>query len=419
MTRMDIYNNLFGLCSNLYSEDENNFFDLQSLINKLLLFDTFILYSPNLREIPYLVKAFGLEGTLALLSSGALRISCELRVIAQVGQSDFLAPGGKSLPLGSYSISYVFAADRRKWISDNLRNIGTENLTKNQIKKLKLAVVNAFDSNYLQDFNSQLLTQVNGDLTRNREVELSTAIVLEKEKGFKAKPDDFLIKLHQIDDQVFEAETNLGEIFSLSEVEVHKIVEKAVLGIAGLNQRIAEMKVHNALSGFLENETPLFSARLESFVFQALDPNKHEVNLNRVLRLKKCPNIVSDPYQTVSIEKLLEVRKSQELKLFREWLRKIDDANDSEVVEQLNSIRSKLGVFAQGDGGKASRLAISTLAGFVPVVGAFAGLGFGAVDAFLLEKILPYSGVVAFVDKLYPSIFQHQKMSSHNSNAAD
>jgi hypothetical protein len=406
---MDIYNNLFGLCSNPYSGDESNFFDLQSLINKLLLFDTFILYSPNLKEISYLVKAFGFEGTLALLSSGALRISCELRITAQVGQADFLVPGGKALPLGSYSVLYGFAADKKKWISDNLRNVGTTELNNNQIKKLKLGVVNAFDNNYLQDFDSKLLKQTNGDLASNRGIELSTAIALYKEKGLKVKPDNFSIKLHQIDDKIFEVETNLGDVFSLDEVEIHKIVEKAVLGIAGLNQRIAEMEVHNALSGFLENETPLFGDRLE-FLLQSLSPNKLETNLNRVLRLKNCPSIIPDSHQAVDVEKLLEVRKSQELKIFREWLRKIDAVNDSEIVDQLNDIRSKLGVSAQGSTGKASRLVISTLAGLVPVVGAGLGLGLGAIDTFLLEKILPYSEVVAFVDKLYPSIFQHQKV---------
>ena len=411
MPPMDIYNNLFGLCSKPYSEGGSNFFDLQSLINKLLLFDVFILYSPNLREIPYLVKAFGFEGALALLSSGALRISCELRVTAQVGQTGFLVSGGKALPLGTYSVSYGFAADRRKWISDNLRNVDMANLSHNKIKKLKRAVVDAFDNNYLQDFELQLLKQANGDLASNRGIELTTAIALEKGKGIKVKPNDFLIRLHQIDDQIFEVETNLSEVFSLDEVEVHKVAERAVLGIAGLNQRIAEMKIHSALSGFLEDETPLFGDRLE-FLFQSLDPDRLEVNLSRVLRLKNCPSIVSDSDQPVNIEKLLEVRKSQELKVFREWLRKIDSVSDSEIVEQLNDIRLKLGVCAQGDTGKASRLVISTLAGFVPVVGAFASLGLGTVDTFLLEKILPYSGVVAFVDKLYPSIFQHQRISS-------
>ncbi|KAM3102569.1 hypothetical protein ACKFKF_04250 [Phormidesmis sp. 146-12] len=385
---MNIQNNLFGLCSKIYLNGEGNFFDLQSLVNKLLLFDTFILYSPNLREIAYLVKAFGFEGTLALLSSDALRISCELRITAQVGQTSFLVPSGKALPLGTYSVSYGFSADRRKWISDNLRNVGTANLNNNHTKKLKRAVVAALDNNYLQDFESQLLKQVNGDLAGNRGIESSTAIVLKKEKGLDVKPDDFLIKLHQVDNQIFQVETNLGEVFSLDEVEVHKIAEKAVLGVAGLNQRIAEMKVHNAVSGFLEDEAPLLEDKLE-FLFQSIDPHQLEVNLNRVLRLKNCPSIISESHQTVDVEKLLEVRESQELKIFREWLRKIDNVSDSEIVEQLNDIRSRLGVFAQGSTGKASRLAISTLAGLVPGVGVISGLGLGVVDTFLLEKVLP------------------------------
>jgi len=405
-----IYNNFFGLCSNPYSESKSNAVDLQSLINKLLLFDNFILYSPNLTEIPYLVKAFGFEDTLKLLSSGALKISCELRLTAQIAQTQCLVPGGKALPLGTYSVSYGFG-DRKKWISDNLKNVRLISLDNNKIKKLKLAVVDAFDNNYLQDFNSELIKQVNDDLASNRGIEVATAIALKKKKGLNVKTNDFYIKLHQIDEQIFEAETNLDKIFSFDEIEVHKILENAVLGIGGLNQRIAEMRLHNSLSGFLEDETPLFSDRLE-FLFQSINPGKLETNLNRVLRLKDFPNIISSSIQTVSIEKLLEVRKSQELKIFREWLRKIDNVNDSEIIEQINNIRSKLGVFAQGDTGKVSRLAISTLAGLIPVVGGFTGLGLGAIDTFLLETVLPYSGVVAFVDKLYPSIFQHKNFFS-------
>ena len=122
--------NLFGSCSSPTAKNERDFFDLHSLVNKLLLFETFILYSPNLREIPYLVHNFGFEGTLTLLSSGALKISCEVRIAGQTGQSDFLAPGGKSLPLGSYSVAYGYAADRKKWVSDQLKSIGTLDLSK-------------------------------------------------------------------------------------------------------------------------------------------------------------------------------------------------------------------------------------------------------------------------------------------------
>ena len=88
-------------------------------------------------------------------------------------------------------------------------------------------------------------------------------------------------------------------------------------------------------------------------------------------------------------------------------MRKIDSVSDGEIEEQLNNIRSKLGVIVQGDNVKASKLLISTIAGSIPGIGTIAGLGLGAFDTFLLEKIVPYSGIVAFMDKLYPSIFKN------------
>ena len=51
--------------------------DIEGLIRRLLLFDTYILYSVRLKEIPELVRHFGYEGTIALLTSGALEICCE------------------------------------------------------------------------------------------------------------------------------------------------------------------------------------------------------------------------------------------------------------------------------------------------------------------------------------------------------
>ena len=329
---MNIHNNLFGPCSKLDLKSKSTVLDLQSLINKLLLFNKFILYFPELKEIPYLVEAFGFDGTLALLSSGALKISCELRTAAQIAQNEFLVPGGKALPLGTYSVSYGFAADRRKWISDNLKNVSMASLRKSQIKKLKKAVVDALDNNYLQDSGSDLLEQVSSSLANSRGIEKATAIVLDKERRIRVEPNDFLIKLHKVGERVFKVETNLDKIFSLDEAEVHKIVERAVLGIGLLDQRIAEMKIHSALSGFLEDESPLYGDRLE-FLARSVDPNRLEADLNRVLQLKNSPSIISESPQKVNIQKLLEVRESQELKIFREWISEIDNVSDSEIVK--------------------------------------------------------------------------------------
>lgn len=92
--------------------------------------------------------------------------------------------------------------------------------------------------------------------------------------------------------------------------------------------------------------------------------------------------------------------------MFQKWLKEVDSKDDSEIIEVFNDIRLKLGVIAQGKSGKVTRFLVSTLGGFS---GTLPGLSLGVFDFFILEKALPYSGVVAFIDKLYPSIFKKQK----------
>jgi len=45
------------------------------------------------------------------------------------------------------------------------------------------------------------------------------------------------------------------------------------------------------------------------------------------------------------------------------------------------------------------------MVGIIPVTGQILGPALDALDTFLLEKVLPESGVLMFVNDLYPSIF--------------
>ena len=111
-------------------------------------------------------------------------------------------------------------------------------------------------------------------------------------------------------------------------------------------------------------------------------------------------------FQNVQIdaEKLLEVRDSRECKQFREWLSTVKDIDD-ELPEHCNAFNSKLGKFIRSTTGKSLRFAISTAAGFFPGGIAF-GPTVGAIDTFLLEKIIPAPGPLSFISNLYPSIYQ-------------
>ena len=401
---MSIDKNLFGRCSKFDSRKNAFSFDFSSLINKLLLFDQFVLYSPNLKEIPYLVDDLGFEATLCLLSSGALKIACEMRITAQVAQTQSISSSGRAYPKGFYEIQHAFVGKEKNWISEQLKNIGTSELSNKQIKKLKLAVIEALDKNYLQD-NRHLLHQTNEDLASNRSINIATLKVLEREKNIRLKPEDFFIKLHQVDTSVFEVETNLEKIFSWEELELHKIVEKILLGVGNFNLRMAEMKLHNALSGFIDDEIDFVRDRLDSLLIEKFNPYQLEESFHRVLRLKKHPIIVSDSNPRIDIEKLFKVRQSDELKIFKDWLKDTEEKDDADILKELNNIRGKLGLSINSNPGKFIKLLVSTFSGLVPGAGISSSLSLGVIDTFLLDQLLPKSSIITFIDKLYPSIF--------------
>jgi hypothetical protein len=109
--------------------------------------------------------------------------------------------------------------------------------------------------------------------------------------------------------------------------------------------------------------------------------------------------------QRVNVDPLLKVRDSAECREFREWLPTLEDRTDAEIRDMVSSIRAKMASAASSSGGKLVRLAATTGIGLIPVVGPIAGVAAGAVDSFLIEKLLPKSGIVAFLSDTYPSLF--------------
>ena len=55
--------------------------------------------------------------------------------------------------------------------------------------------------------------------------------------------------------------------------------------------------------------------------------------------------------------------------------------------------------------GQVMRFPAVTGIGTVPVVGPALGFVAGALDTFLLKKLIPYSGPGAFINRQYPSLF--------------
>ena len=134
---MTIQDNVIGWCATTPPGKSEIDFDLGAFLRRLLQFDVYFMKSIRLREIPHIVQAFGYEGTLTLLGSGALRVICSLLTIGEIGQTVLARnPDLPILPTGSFRFSTVREADHEEHLGNCLQNVhgAPQTTLKQQIK---------------------------------------------------------------------------------------------------------------------------------------------------------------------------------------------------------------------------------------------------------------------------------------------
>jgi hypothetical protein len=384
--------------------------DVNAVIRRLVLFDTYILKSTRLKEFPFLVEHLGFEGTMQLLKSSAFQVECECITTGQTGQVGILESRARKgiLPLLSYSLSGIDAGDRRKYIHDCLQPLHqVPGLTQKQVVKVKRALVSKL-TRVPEGFAAKLASQATSDVLAKphlvkKSIEVATHAMLNR------RPDAFEVSVLPIDSEDFRVETDLSQRLGISLETTHKVVERGLMGVAGLTQRLLEMQAHCALSGFIEDDLPLLHECLDVFVHN-ISPQAREQQFSRVLAIAGLPDFIEPgTRRQVNVAKLLEIRESEECTQFREWLRTIQSASDSEIKERLKSLRCKLGNAIRTYPGKVVRFLATTGISSLPMVGPVAGFAAGTIDAFFLENWLPKSGIVAFLSHLYPSVFEERR----------
>lgn len=374
--------------------------DYQSLIERLILFDRFTLSSNALQEIPHLIRAFGYDGTRALLKSDRFRIHCDLAAVTQIGQYGYR---DVLLPLGSYCFSPLRLVDHRDYISkcfEEIEKAGCVGGRKMIKLKEDISRVLIPHSNSLGD---QAVEKLNQDLRDDHPV-IKDAVLLtvKKQRQIEISREQLLLKIEEIREKEFRVETNLGNLLDISEEEVHSCVERSLLGVAGLNRRMEDMDFHEAITVFRDDELPLFRRILDQLVFK-LQPEA--VNrFRRVLSFGDFPDLsAACAAGEVSLQKVLEIAESPECQDFRRWLSEVDSISDEELQSKFRSTKEKMLRLANGDTGKVIRWSASTGIGFIgtPAVGIVVGL----LDSFLLDRFIPKPGPISFLSSHYRSIF--------------
>jgi hypothetical protein len=378
--------------------------DLEGLVRRLLLFDKYVLASVRLKEFPILARLLGYERLRDLLSANLLEIRCECIQIAQVGQSGMF--GDPILPLLNYKFNWIDANDKAKYVHDCLQGMHeVPGLKHKDTVRLKRGIADSIVP-LSKDDRLQFGSNFHTDFQNNELLRTSVNLVLKQRLGRTDVP--FKFELYQEGDSRFKVETDIASLVGLSGIDTHKVVEAALLGVAGLSQVIGEMKAYNALSGFRNEDLPLFRIKLD-FLATAATTERKEKKFQRIIDLAPIPSLLPTE-TTLNIDKLLKVRDSAETREFRDWLASGGSSDEAEIKERICGFRAQAGLKVGSDRGKVMRFLVTNGVGFLPIPGApIISLGLGALDAFVVDKLLPRSGITAFVNELYPSIFEEQK----------
>jgi hypothetical protein len=373
--------------------------DIDGLVRRLLLFDKYVLVSVKLLEFPHLLKHLGYAGLRDLLSANLIEVRCECAQIAQVAQSGLA--GNKILPPYTYKFNWIDAQDKQWYLEENLRGIReAPGLDGKQAEVLAEKITGTIRP-LPPDIRLQVCPTFFSEIQNGPILNASIRMAIERELGSVDFP--LKLSLHQIDEDTFRVQNDIAAIAGITTGRAHRIVEAGIMGVAGLSQTIKEMELYSALSGFRDEDLPLFRKKL-AFLYDVASSQKKEHEFQRVITLADLPGYSSES-GNMNIEKLLKVRDSSEAREFRDWLASCGDAEEKEIRERVAGLRTRAGLKVGGTTGKSIRFLATSLTGLAPVPGI--GLVAGVLDQ-ALDKILPRSGVAAFVNELYPSIFKRR-----------
>ncbi|MGC1920686.1 MAG: hypothetical protein WA682_12385 [Acidobacteriaceae bacterium] len=199
------------------------------------------------------------------------------------------------------------------------------------------------------------MNQLDSDL-RNNSAALKagiTRLLPEALPGVDLSSYNFDIRVDECQPRIFRIETPFVKDFQLAPDKVHQVLQRAVGSVSNLNHRFSEMIEFSALSGFREDEAPILFGKVAGLMAPQ-NPETAEGQFKRILEIADVPDF--EPNQKVDVDRLLDVRESDECRAFRDWLSKAGSLGDAELRDligrEYSGSYSQQIQFERGDGSK-------------------------------------------------------------------
>lgn len=400
---MDIRKRVYGPLALTHSAQVVGI-DLPEFLRRLLLFEGVVLYS-RFKEIGMLVRSHGLDITLALLTASGVEVVSDPAAIGKVGKHEVTRSRNGMLRVGRLNFGIIRAANPEQWMDRSFADLrkvselspGRANKLENTIRgRLKPLSASAREV----PFETSKLDFVTVAPIVRKAIE----VALQKHCASLPPAGGYTLSIeHRAAGYVVE--TDLHRRLRLDDGAVGEAIAAGLLGAAGLNCVIDDMRVQNALVGLPDGELAVLEAKLD-FLAQKMDPGQQAHRLERVVALTSLPSIGHQAeFGKVDVRRLLDVRRTPECIAFRDWLWSSATVSDDEIQHQFHGLRQRLGTLARNDSGKGLGWAVGTGIGFVPLVGPAVSVAVGLLDTFLTERVLPGRGALTFLGEQYKSIF--------------
>jgi hypothetical protein len=391
--------------------------DVGALVRRLLLFEHCTLESDGLVEIPRLYNAFGFGDLMALLESGALSIICDAISMGNIGQTrglEVTRARGRTLPLCSYRIVPISIPERLptgeayrgQYVDKALsvvRNMGLKGSQHRDLMRVLAPMLGAYPRAVVNDSKGDFRK-----LVERQDPTIRKALEVEFRRVYgRGLPGAVELRMEDLgNDGDFRVLTNLARRAGIDKRATHQIVERALLGAAGLEQRFLLMEATESVPGFRQDELSVVEERYGA-AWKQLGGEAQEARFQRVVSIGGLPDLNKRPSgEGIKLRRVLKIRDSSDCREMRRWLREIDSESDAEISKRLFSFREGLAAATHTRSKSSIRFVLTWAAGLLPGFGPVAGPTATGADHLIFEKWIGRPGPATFLGRSYTSIFR-------------
>jgi len=382
----------------------------EAFVQRLLLFDHCIIPSVWLRDVQLLLQRSDPDALCRLIESGALSFYIDSATGAEIGQArSQLNLSGNITRLNDNEFHFVTLKGHDdserviKAIDDLSRTQGVpaqkakkvaEHVEATLLEPKGLAVVAEGFKSFYAELRSPDSTAIK-------------SLVSRKLARLGARPKGLHLEVEEFVPEEFRVHSNLTSKFHLTPLKARRLSLEALMELSSVYMRLAHMREFGCLLGIEAKEQTAWNlkadALLQSFTHE---PQFREHQFMRVAEIAGLGERALLQGTTIDLARLMELRESSDLAIFRSWLRSAEFKSNEEIRDRLRSVRSMLGNSVVSSAGKILRMIMTNLPGVIPnpAISLPAGLFLSGLDSFLLEKLAPKDAVLGILVEGYPTV---------------